>query len=192
MDRYHHIDGMVLPRMMQWRYLRSLASYEIKFNEGGCRCRHYSLALKNDARCHSSSSLRTAVGSSCFVVLSWWASVVLLDRQKYFAVVCQTFRHQKNLQPLLQILENCCGQTTYSMIWPWGYNIFCNKKIHPPALRQRTWIGPKFLGGSQLHFLEIKDMSSALKASGRATSTDMLEKCKISATKMQSHGQRWH
>jgi hypothetical protein len=42
-------------------------------------------------------------------------SVVLLDRQKYFSVVCQTFRHEKNLQQWLQILENCCGQTTYSM-----------------------------------------------------------------------------
>jgi len=164
MDRKYHIESMGLRRMMQWRYLRSLAPFELKFNWGGCRCMRCSLALKNDARCHSSSR-GTAVGSPCLAVLSWCASVVLLDRQNYFSVVCQTFRHEKNLQQWLQILENCCGPATYSMIWPWGCNIFRNKKIHPPALRLRTWIDPKFLGGSRLHFLKSKDMSSALKAS---------------------------
>jgi hypothetical protein len=116
MDRNYHIESMVLRRMMQWRYLRSLAPFELKFNWGGCRCMRCSLALKNDARCHSSSR-GTAVGSSCLAVLSWCASVVLLDRQKYFSVVCRTFRHEKNLQQWLQILENCCGPATYSSLF---------------------------------------------------------------------------
>ena len=72
-----------------------------------------------------------------------------------------------------------------------GLQHFLQQKNSPPSTEtadlDRSEI---FRREPILHFLEIKDMSSALKASGRATSTDMLEKCKISATKMQSHGQR--
>jgi hypothetical protein len=58
-------------------------------------------------------------------------SVLSVDRGACFSML-----------PCLDTLNP--GATTFS----------ATEKFTPPALRQRTWIDPKFLGGSQLHFLE--------------------------------------